>query len=122
MEGNLATGLVASDTAGIDKNNTQLHPKHSISSKEQSNSRHVRTRDVFYSPQQITQFPLNVKTKYRVLPACYQAPESRCGSWELAGSCVGCPIDGLRGLGAAPPQTADGYSPMTVYNTTAESL
>ena len=23
--------------------------------------------------------------------------------------------------GAAPPQTADGYSPMTAYNTTAES-
>ena len=50
--------------------------------------------------------------------------ESRGGSWELAGSCVGCPIDGLRGLGVAPmppPSTADGYLPMTAYNTTAES-
>ena len=45
----------------------------------------------------------------------------RGGSWELAGSCVGCPIDGLRGLGGwPPPPTADGYSPMTAYNTTAE--
>ena len=48
---------------------------------------------------------------------------TRGGSWELAGSCVGCPIDGLRGSVAAPspPQTADGYSPMTAYNTTAEN-
>ena len=28
--------------------------------------------------------------------------ESRGGSWELAGSCVGCPIDGLSGLGVTP--------------------
>ena len=39
----------------------------------------------------------------------------RGGSWELAGSCVGCPIDGHNS------STADGYLPMTVYNTTAES-
>ena len=49
----------------------------------------------------------------------------RGGSWELAGSCVGCPIDGLRGLGVtpdpSPPSTADGYLPMTAYNTTAAS-
>ena len=28
---------------------------------------------------------------------------NRGGLWELAGSCVGCPIDGIRGLGVVPP-------------------
>ena len=49
-------------------------------------------------------------------------PQPRGGSWELAGSCVGCPIDGLRELRVTPPppSTADGYLPMTAYNTTAK--
>ena len=52
---------------------------------------------------------------------CSYQEYGRGGSWELAGSCVGCPIDGLRGLGLPPSSTADGYLPMTAYNTTAES-
>ena len=48
-------------------------------------------------------------------------PEVACESWLAVVSGVQSTDSGGSGWPTPPPPTADGYMPMTAYNTTAES-